>query len=53
MGFDLYGVNPTENTKMPIEVTQYQDEKGFCNWNKMTDENKGEYFKYKYHKLLN
>ena len=40
MGFDLYGANPIKNTKIPIEVTQYQDEEGFCNWNKMSDENK-------------
>ena len=47
MGFDLYGANPIKNTKIPIEVTQYQDEEGFCNWNKMSDENKEEYFKYR------
>lgn len=60
MGYDLYGLNPQQNTPMPAVLTKYNDENGWTEWNKMSDvakkihfeaqdkyqdENPGEYFR--------
>ena len=45
MGFDLYGLNPTENTERPPILSKFKDNDGWNNWKKMTEEDKDAYCK--------
>ena len=44
MGFDLYGLNPTENTKLPDVIVKFQDNNGWAGFDKMSEDDKEEYF---------
>jgi len=60
MGYDLYGMNPQNNTEAPEILTKFAGENGWVEWDKMSekdkelhyeardkyeDENPGEYFR--------
>ncbi len=45
MGFDLYGLNPTENTEGPPILSKFKDNDGWNNWEEMTKKDKDAYFK--------
>jgi hypothetical protein len=47
MGFDLYGLNPKQNTKPPDGLTKFHDEDGWNKWSEMSDEDSKEYFNMK------
>ena len=40
MGFDLYGLNPTENTEGPPILSKFKDNDGWNNWEEMTKKDK-------------
>jgi hypothetical protein len=47
MGYDLYGMNPQSNTKEPEIIQQFNDDNGWTEWDKMTEDDKEKYFKAK------
>jgi len=44
MGYDLYGMNPQNNTKAPKILTKFAGENGWIEWDKMSDEDKKLHF---------
>ena len=51
MGFDLYGLNPVENSVLDEDAAKFQDEDGWARFDMMNDKDKDRYFKAqdKYH----
>ena len=45
MGYDLYGLNPIENTEEPPILSKFKDNDGWNNWEKMTEKDKDAYCK--------
>ena len=44
MGYDVYGLNPIQNQPGPPILLEFTDKNGWTQWDKMTDDDKKQYF---------
>tara|TARA_R100000656_G_scaffold118818_1_gene92559 strand:+ start:85 stop:708 length:624 start_codon:yes stop_codon:yes gene_type:complete len=44
MGYDVYGLNPKQNTEEPAILSKFANEDGFNDWSLMNDDDKKAYF---------
>ena len=44
MGYDVYGLNPKQNTEEPAILSKFHNKNGFNDWQEMNDDDKRQYF---------